>query len=479
MTGTGVAPLDERLGGLRPGGTYLLAGAPGAGKLALLLQFLAEGIRSGERVGLVAGTTPTDVFELGRYFGLDLEEAWRSDRLALVGFRGEYPRRIVHAADPAEAFAELGSALGPVSRLGADPGTLLWESRAGTEMATRFLEWCDETGATVVATVVGGLSDDIPPSTEWVLSRATGALQLRALPSGLREISVLRSTPPVETGPVTLEFVRGVGIAAPSGRLERRRTDPPAGGQRRLLLLALAPPSPDLAGWLEAEYEVTRVDEPLRAVARLQTEPPYGSVLLHLNRGDSDEAIEVCRTLRPMTRGTLLLVSDEEVRASDRARALEAGADDFLSGGVDVRELESRLRRTREAGRPADRPVAAAAPLVEGILVDREFAEEIQRRLATPEHRFFTLVWLRGVGAQDGIVPVLQRHLRSEEGDLAGRLGAEYAVVLQDSRAHAAEAFLHRVASSLRETLGSDARLETEVLTSPADAGRIRDRLPG
>lgn len=87
-------------------------------------------------------------------------------------------------------------------------------------------------------------------------------------------------------------------------------------------------------------------------------------------------------------------------------------------------------------------------------------------------------MWLRGVGAADGAVPVLQRHLRSDEGDFAGRVGSEVGVVLQDSRTHSAEAFLERLSRSLRETLGPDVRLEMEVLTSPGDAGRIQNRLP-
>lgn len=48
--GTGTDGLDVVLhGGLTPGRTYLLEGAPGSGKTTLGLQFLLEGVRAGER----------------------------------------------------------------------------------------------------------------------------------------------------------------------------------------------------------------------------------------------------------------------------------------------------------------------------------------------------------------------------------------------------------------------------------------------
>src|SRR6476659_1568291 len=46
---TGVPGLDEVLmGGLIPGQLYLVDGSPGAGKTTLSLQYLLEGVRSGE-----------------------------------------------------------------------------------------------------------------------------------------------------------------------------------------------------------------------------------------------------------------------------------------------------------------------------------------------------------------------------------------------------------------------------------------------
>ncbi|MFQ5888708.1 MAG: ATPase domain-containing protein [Gemmatimonadota bacterium] len=487
MITIGVAPLDERLGGIRQGGIYLLAGAPGSGKLALILHFLQEGIRAGERVGLVCASPPGNVFEQARHFGIDLEDPWRSDRLALVGFRGDYPRRILHAADPDEAFAELGLALGgPVSRLGLDPSTLLWETRAGTDMAARFLNWTEALGATVWGTLTSDLAGDLSQPTEWVLGRAAGAFHLAVLPSGLRELTVRRLNPPADDpGPITLEYTPGEGIVAPTGRLDRRRTDPPAEGSGRLLLLRLASQLPeDIGGWMRGEYEVTEVADPLRLISYLHDHAAFGTVLLYLERSRMDEAIQVCRTVRPITRGCLVLVSDEAVRASDRARALDAGADDFLSGDVDVRELRTRMRRATEKGRErrpgGDASEEGRPPLepMEGILPEEAFGAEVRRRLASTGRHFFTVVWFRDHATLLGrLGPILRQHIRAEAGDFCGEVGDGFGVVLQDSRARQAQAFLERVGRSLKEAAGPDARIEAEVLTSPGDAGRIEARV--
>ena len=196
---SGVGPFDDRVGGLRAGGLYLLAGPPGAGKLTFLLQFLAAGLEADEKLAFLGGLSPEELFERARHWGLDgLERAWRQGRLNLLGYRGEYPRRILDAAEPEEAFAELSETLGgPVSRLAVDPGTLLWETRAGTALASSFVSWQEGSGATVIATAVTELNDSLPRSTDWVLHRAAGVFHLGRTPHGLRELAVYRTRPPI------------------------------------------------------------------------------------------------------------------------------------------------------------------------------------------------------------------------------------------------------------------------------------------
>jgi len=52
----GIPAVDQRVGGLRKGGTYIVAGLPGSGRLIALLQFLSAGRDEG-RLGLVTAAS--------------------------------------------------------------------------------------------------------------------------------------------------------------------------------------------------------------------------------------------------------------------------------------------------------------------------------------------------------------------------------------------------------------------------------------
>jgi CheY-like chemotaxis protein len=459
---------------------------PGSGKLAFILQYLAEGVGHGERVALLSGYEPAEVFEQADHWGLELEKAWKSDALVLAGFRGEYPRRILHAPDPGEAFAELDRLLdGEVTRLGVDPGMLLWETRAGTAMAHQFLQWADGLGATTMATLVGDLKESPGPSTEWVLQRATGVFHLARLAGGLHELAIYRIHPPLEsTGPITLELMPGAGFVAPTGRIGRRRGDTAAAAEDRLLLMRLAAgPPPDVEGWLRRTYTVTEAKDPLEMVSRLQGEP-FGMLCISIDRARTEEALQICQTVRPMTSAALVLVSGERLRSVDRARAIEAGADDVLTNEVNIREMESRIRRAATCA--GERPRAVdqdggsirTPDPVDELLSRKAFAAIVNERLASKEFGFFTFVGLAGALPQ-GTSEALRESIRVEAGDVVGALDDGFGIVLQEARAGHAEGFLGRVRAALAEQLGEGVELETEILASPDDAERIRALLPG
>lgn len=86
---TGVAGLDEMLGGGIPAGdSVLIAGPSGSGKSALATQFIAEGIRQGEP-GVIAvfEERPQDYVERADSLGLSLNEMIREEKLKVLYLR--------------------------------------------------------------------------------------------------------------------------------------------------------------------------------------------------------------------------------------------------------------------------------------------------------------------------------------------------------------------------------------------------------
>jgi circadian clock protein KaiC len=89
FSSTGIAGVDEMLGGgFLPGTAMLIAGPAGSGKSSLAIQFLAEGVQHGEP-GVLAmfEETPIKYLEQATGFGLDLQEMADQKLLKLIYLR--------------------------------------------------------------------------------------------------------------------------------------------------------------------------------------------------------------------------------------------------------------------------------------------------------------------------------------------------------------------------------------------------------
>ena len=130
-----------------------------------------------------------------------------------------------------------------------------------------------------------------------------------------------------------------------------------------------------------AGYEVTGVNNGVRALAALEAEDPPRLALLDWMMPEKD-GVEVCRQVRGH-RGKaytyLILLSSKESK-SEIVEGLEAGADDYLTKPYDDEELKARLRAGERILELEDR-------LVE--------ARENMRFQAT--HDPLTSLWNRGV----------------------------------------------------------------------------------
>ncbi len=86
---TGVAGLDEMMGGgILAGDSLVLAGPTGTGKTTFATQFVAAGLRGGERAVIaVFEEHPDKYLERAKDFGVDFRDAVREDRLRIIYLR--------------------------------------------------------------------------------------------------------------------------------------------------------------------------------------------------------------------------------------------------------------------------------------------------------------------------------------------------------------------------------------------------------
>jgi DNA-binding response OmpR family regulator len=482
---SGIEPLDDRIGGLREGGTYLLAGLPGSGRFVAVLQFLSEGLKDG-RVGLLTAAPRGRVFEEARHWGFDLEGAWRGGRLSLLSYRSDFQRHLLSAADPSEVFGEMERLLGPdVRRLGLYPGTPLWETRAGTSIASQVCTWLGSYGATTLGVVGGDLEGARTPASDWVVDAATGVFLLERLPIGVRQLWVRRMTPPLEeSGPVTLELAPGKGYVKPTGALDRRRTDRNPEAERRVLMIRLSSDVPDeLQAWLDRWYRTTTVEAPFEAV-ELAQQQEFGLILIYPSRDRVSEAVQAVRALRGFASAPIILASDDQVRAADRVRAIEAGASDFVSGPLNVGELASRAERAVISRAPSPEPArteerAGSRERASRPMTGREFAATVRSRLRSERGSLLSFLKIVPPGSpkeRARLTQILADEIRDEDDDLMQELPGMIAVVLQGTETEKARAFLTRV----RRQMGDEAAdLHVRVLSGTVDAPRINELLEG
>ena len=128
----------------------------------------------------------------------------------------------------------------------------------------------------------------------------------------------------------------------------------------------------------DAGFEVVPAETAQEALDRAAVQPPDAAII-DLVLPDID-GVEVCRRLREWTTMPIIVLSavGDEV---EKVRALEAGADDYVTKPFGSRELVARLQASlRRAGAVADEPVLAAGDL------EVDLAARIVRRAGEEIH---------------------------------------------------------------------------------------------
>ncbi len=106
---TGIAPLDEQVGGLCRGRVYLGQGAGGGAKGVFAVQFLQRALERGEGAVLVTTDRVDTVLYVGSSVGLDLRPYVRSGTLVVVGLAERFEYALETRNDVVALAAEIAS----------------------------------------------------------------------------------------------------------------------------------------------------------------------------------------------------------------------------------------------------------------------------------------------------------------------------------------------------------------------------------
>ncbi len=104
---TGIAPLDDQVGGLCHGRVYLGQGSGGA-KGVFAVQFLHRCLERGEGAVLVTTDRIDTVLYVGKSVGLDLRPYVRSSKLVVLGLAERFERILETRSDVVALAAEIG-----------------------------------------------------------------------------------------------------------------------------------------------------------------------------------------------------------------------------------------------------------------------------------------------------------------------------------------------------------------------------------
>jgi KaiC/GvpD/RAD55 family RecA-like ATPase len=429
-------------------------GGPGTGKTVAALQFLREGIRQGGRVAMLTQARPEDVIELAHSIGIDLTTHLRSGRWVVIGYRPGFRDRHRRAIEPSAAFEELESFIGQEGepdRLVIDTCGPFVEARGavhGAEMLVGLLSRLKT--CTTLLTFAEESPGSLDDAFDFISQRADLILHITINSSGSRQFVVRKTVGPLESlGPINFDIRDGVGIVPPE-LARRERTDAVTPELRhRVLLLDVTGELPEeLRLWFEATYELFYTADPVDAFPELaQTE--FGLVAVHVDRRSAERGLHVMAQLRRAERRPpILIMCPYDLRASDRARALKRGADDFVSGGgLHSGELASRVDALLRRGRLIGDDQGGVEPPATPIPVGESVLDIVRQQLHRPDTPIFSLILLRpsnGIGV-DELASHVADQMRQGTGDSISVADDRVEVYLDGALANHAERFLTRV----------------------------------
>ncbi len=470
------------------GRPYLISGNPGSGKSCACLEFIDAGVKHGERGLILTHDDPSDLLDSAEFLGIDLGESLLTDRVRVVTFQLDFVRRFMRAPTPMHAFEELLRHIGdePVQRISIDSIVPFLEGGgAGSQSIFALVDFLDAVAATALITYPGDLAGLYDQRLEPLLQRAGGVFHLSQSEHGRRRGNLMIRKLRHEArsvAPVRYKIDAGFGYAQ-DGEPNVKEETLIEEMRRRLLVVRLGAPFPDaLLGALEQKFTVTVRSSVPPAFAESMRDG-IGALLLCVQRDTLDDALQTVRNLRAADiRTPVLLLTPFSLRASDRTRALRAGADDFLSAKIAEPEFIERLRGIVRRGR--SKALASRDQGIPTVLQPMDdqghyqlfdetgFASTVQAVMTAVRDPFFAVLRVSSPGGDaTALAALIIKILRVDSGDFAGLFGDGVIAYLEGARPADLTGLLERIDTQWAEQNGPP--LLSETLGYPTDAERL------
>lgn len=415
---TGVAPIDEAIGGLDRGRLHLLYGELDTGKTTIAMRFLADGLAKGERCLFVTRYSGAAAIAQLEQTGRPVRDDLATGRLALFEYATELVDLLGRYDDLRIVLDELDAICAEVrpARIVFDTADFIFSIQHGyghTLQISAFLHWMSGTGATSLLVVEERVNERIvqsfranapavmhtmvrrfPSHVEYHIAFEKGTIKAPHRRIGLEadgrfvtyEIYDAKArTLPLpaatarhrsggdRTGQLALpdEAAQMVAEAAgiSSGPLGDASATQPAQkalsssrhGRPRILLIDADRVTAVLtARAVEPECDLAVENDGISGLAKMATFDP-DLVVVELDLPVVD-GFAVCRQVREASRVPVVAVSGSRASEADRLRSAEAGADYFLAKPFGLREFGLRSRQLIARFRGEATPFAASLP---------------------------------------------------------------------------------------------------------------------
>src|SRR5579862_135773 len=346
---TGFDGLDAISGGLQEKKNYLVYGDIGTGKTTFALQFLYQGLISGENVAIITRRSAPTIFEHGQAFGLDLEPFVRTDQLIVFEYVSKVVENSTRLKDEDQIWRELNAFLGEgtIQRLVLDPVTPLLSTpsiSAAIFRARTLVHSFNQLEATCLYLF------DTPEGEEYLgncKDFVLGVLRLETAAGQHNQGKMFLERFAGQKGranQIDFEISPGVGLASMAPAQQANAPGAAPAAQRKVLIIE----SDDeqrkfLAGLLEKQYTVLQSAEPADGLAKVAAEEPDLIILDKEIKGL--DGLEICKKLRHNKMNVpIVLVADQTRRAHDRVKMMKAGVDEILERPIDGRILKLKVQ---------------------------------------------------------------------------------------------------------------------------------------